>query len=129
MDRKHVAAAVIVQDGKLLATQRGHGDYRGFWEFPGGKLEPGETPEEAVVREIREELDCDITVTSFFLHVVHQYPEFLLDMDCFLCTVDPSAIRFLEHEDARWLTKEDLWSVKWLPADRDVLLKLEKEIL
>ena len=126
---RRVAAAIIINNGRLLATQRGHGTYKDCWEFPGGKLEAGETSEKALVREIREELDCDIEIRGFLMTVEHDYPDFHLIMDCYLCGVDPETLRFVEHEDARWLGYEDLWSVKWLPADGPVLTLIEEQRL
>ena len=131
-DRKvvHVSAAVILRDSagskgkELFTTQRGHGEYKDYWEFPGGKIEPGETPEEALVREIREELGIGIGVDEFFHHVEFDYPGFHLSMECFLCHIEEEP-RLLEHEDARWLPLENLRSVMWLPADDEVLAKLE----
>ena len=114
----HVAAAVIRREGKIFATRRGYGPWKGGWEFPGGKIEPGETPEEAVVREIREELDVPVRVEGTAGHVEYDYPEFHLSMECLYCSLPGGEPVLLEHEDARWLTPEELGSVDWLPADR-----------
>ena len=103
-----VVAAVIFHEGKMYATQRGYGDWRDYWEFPGGKIEPGETPEEALVREIREELDVGITVLGHLCDVEYDYPEFHLSMGCFLCDVVFGSLILKEHESARWLRKEEL---------------------
>ena len=119
-----VVAAIIRSNGKILATQRGYGGYKDWWEFPGGKTEPGETPEEALRREIREELDTEIRVESFFTTVEYNYPEFHLSMDCFLCTIAGGSPVLLEHEAAKWLLPEELDSVRWLPADEEIVRKL-----
>ena len=123
-----VAAAVIVDGGKIFATQRGYGAYKDGWEFPGGKIEKGESGEEAVIREIREELTADICVTSFLCTSEYDYPEFHISMDCFVCRIAGGDLRLLEHEDARWLSAEKLDTVNWLPADRQIIGKV-KEIL
>ena len=101
----------------VFATQRGYGDYKDWWEFPGGKVEPGETPKEALVREIREELDAEIEVGRFLTTVEYDYPAFHLSMDCFWCSLKNGHLTLLEHEAARWLPLENLWQVDWLPAD------------
>ena len=120
-----VVAAIIVHDGKILATQRGYGDYAGGWEFPGGKIEPGEQPEEALRREIREELDAEIEVGRHLVTVSYEYPEFFLHMQCFVCALAGS-MKLLEHSAARWLTRETLESVDWLPADIEVVRAIEE---
>ena len=117
----HVAAAVIHSGSSIFATQRGYGPWRDGWEFPGGKVEPGETPEEALRREIREELDADILVENRLAHVEYTYPEFHLSMDCYSCSLLSDHVILKEHESARWLTAQALNSVDWLPADRLVL--------
>ena len=121
-----IAAAIIVKDKQILATQRGYGNYAGYWEFPGGKIEDGETPEQALVREIKEELDTEIVIDDFLVEVEHDYPEFHLIMKCFLCHIENGKIELLEHSAAKWLDKENLESVKWLGADYPVLKELKK---
>lgn len=124
-----VVAAIIVHDGKVLATQRGYGNYKGSWEFPGGKIEPGEAPEAALVREIHEELDADIEVGSKLITVDYDYPEFAMTMQCFVCTL-ASGIKLLEHSDARWLGRDELDDVDWLAADEEVIAAIkENEIV
>lgn len=119
--------AAIIQDGnKIFATQRGYGEFKDGWEFPGGKIEQGETPEEALVREIREELDTEIEVGEQIDTVEYDYPEFHLTMYCFLCRVLSGDLILKEHEAARWLTKETLDSVDWLPADEGLIEKLKR---
>lgn len=112
-----VAAAIILQDNKIFATQRGYGAFKGMWEFPGGKIEPGETAEEALVREIEEELDTRIEICEILDTVEYDYPDFHLSMDCFICRVRSGGLVLKEHESAKWLTGETLDSVDWLPAD------------
>ena len=126
--RIRVAAAVIREGDRILATQRGYGPYKDWWEFPGGKIEPGETPEEALVREIREELKAEIAIEKFLISVEWEYPEFFLTMDCFLCTLPGGKMTLLEHEAARWLPVSDLRQVKWLPADTEVLEAIERTV-
>ncbi|MBR5099053.1 MAG: (deoxy)nucleoside triphosphate pyrophosphohydrolase [Spirochaetales bacterium] len=128
MKKIRVAAAIIRNGNRIFATQKGYGNYKGWWEFPGGKIEEGETPEQALIREIHEELDTTIEVGELISHVQYDYPEFHMDMDCFWCTVKEGHLKLIEAEDARWLGKEDLFSVKWLPADFDVLEKIAKEL-
>ena len=120
-----VVAAIIRKDNKVFATQRGYGDYKDWWEFPGGKVEPGETPEDAIVREIREELDTVITVERFLTTVEHDYPEFHLSMDCYWAKIESGRLTLLEHEAAKWLPLDDLWQVRWLPADVKVVEAIE----
>ena len=120
-----VVAAIIRKDNKVFATQRGYGDYKDWWEFPGGQVEPGETPEDAIVREIREELDTVITVERFLTTVEHDYPEFHLSMDCYWAKIESGRLTLLEHEAARWLPLDDLWQVRWLPADVKVVEAIE----
>lgn len=119
-----VSAAIICQDGRIFATQRGYGEFKDGWEFPGGKVEPGETPPQALVREIREELDTEIEVGELFETVEYDYPNFHLTMDCFLCTVKSGDLVLKEHEAACWLTREEIRSVEWLPADLGLIKKL-----
>ena len=119
-----VVAAVIEKDRKIFATQRGYRNYNDWWEFPGGKIESGETPEEALIREIKEELDTEIAVDSFITTVEYDYPKFHLKMHCFWCHIESGQLVLKEHEAARWLKPEDLDSVDWLPADKVVVEKL-----
>ncbi len=123
----NVAAAVIIHDNRILATQRGIGEYEGWWEFPGGKLEGEETGEDAVVREIREELGMEIEVIDLFDRVEYDYPKFRLEMDCFLCTIAEGEPELREHEACRWLAEDEIMSVKWLPADRAVAAELAED--
>ena len=116
-----VVAAIIRDKGRIFATQRGYGPYKDGWEFPGGKIEPGETPEEALKREIREELDTEIEVGEPAGHIEYDYPEFHLSMDCFFCTLLSGSLTLKEHEAARWLFPAELDSVSWLPADRSLI--------
>ena len=116
-----VVAAIIIRDGKVFATQRGYGEWKDWWEFPGGKIEPEETPEDALKREIREELATEIEVGDLFTKVEYDYPKFHLTMHCYLCSIIDGQLSLLEHEDARWLGKEELNLVKWLPADIEVV--------
>ena len=119
-----VVAAIIIRDVKLLATQRGYGEWKDWGEFPGGKIEPEESQEDALKREIREELATEIEVGTLLSTVEYDYPKFHLTMHCYLCTIISGELSLLEHEDARWLTTDELDSVKWLPADKDVIEKL-----
>lgn len=122
-----VVAAIIREGDKVLATQRGYGEYKDWWEFPGGKIEPGETPEEALVREIHEELATSIEVERAVCDVSWDYPEFHLDMRCFLCSLEGERPTLLEHEDARWLSASDIESVRWLPADEQVIAAIREQ--
>lgn len=121
-----VVAAVIKKNGKIFATARGYGDYKGGWEFPGGKIEPGETPGEALKREILEELDTEISVGELIDTIEYDYPAFHLSMDCFWCSIVRGDLVLREAEAARWLSKEELWSVAWLPADETVIGKISE---
>ena len=123
-----VVAAIIIRDGRVFATERGYGQWQGWWEFPGGKMEPGESPEEALKREIREELNAEIAVGELIETVEWDYPEFHLRMHCFICTLLSESLHLNEHRDAAWLTGETMDSVKWLPADEGLILKIKKEI-
>lgn len=127
-----VVAAVIcdsIQDKKqIFATARGYGEYKGQWEFPGGKVEEGETSQQALVREIKEELDATIKVGDLIDTIEYDYPTFHLSMDCFWCEVFDGTIKLLEAEDAKWLTKDILYDVKWLPADITLISKIEKRM-
>lgn len=120
-----VVAAVIVRDGRIFATQRGYGDFKDFWEFPGGKIEPGEKAEDALIREIKEELDADITVDSFLQTIEYDYPKFHLILHCYLCSLKNNTLHLLEHESAKWLSPSELDSVNWLPADLSLIQKLK----
>ena len=121
-----VVAAIIVQNHKVFATQWGYGDFKDGWEFPGGKIEAGETPEQALAREIREELNTEIEVGERLCTVEHDYPAFHLSMQCFLCRVISGDFVLREHEAARWLGSDELWSVDWLPADIEVVKAIEQ---
>ena len=116
-----VTAAVICRENKIFATQRGYGDYKDWWEFPGGKIESGESPEQALKREILEELAAEISVGRKIMTVEYDYPTFHLSMDCFLCSLIRGEPELLEHEAAKWLSRSELDSVPWLPADREVV--------
>jgi len=122
----NVVAAVIISENKVFATQRGYGDFKGGWEFPGGKLEPDETPEDALVREIKEELEAEVEVVEYLDTVEYDYPKFHLSMDCFVCRVKSGKLILKEHEAAKWLTKEMLRCVDWLPADLEIIDKIKK---
>ena len=123
-----VVAAIIRKGDKVFATQRGYGDFKDWWEFPGGKIEPGEKPEEALVREIREELSTEISVDKFLYTVDWDYPKFHLTMHCFMCSLVTAALHLNEHEAAKWLDKSEIHSVKWLPADEILLPLILKEL-
>ena len=114
-------AAVIIQGGRLFATQRGYGEWKDWWELPGGKIELGELPEEALRREIQEELATEIEVGGLLHTVEYDYPKFHLTMHCYACSIPQGQLSLLEHEDARWLAANELDSVKWLPADAGVI--------
>ena len=119
-----VVAAIIIKDGQVFATQRGYGEFKGWWVFPGGKIESGECPKDALVREIREELDAEIEVGQLLDTVEWDYPNFHLTMHCFICSLLSESLRLNEHEAATWLTLDTLNSVKWLPADEVLLDKI-----
>lgn len=121
-----VAAAIIQREGRIFATQRGYGAFKDGWEFPGGKIEPGETRQQALVREIREELDTEIEVGELFDTVEYDYPQFHLTMYCFLCKVKSGGLVLKEHEAARWLDRDTVDSVQWLPADVGLIEKLKE---
>jgi len=123
-----VVAAILIDRGRVYATQRGYGEYRDGWEFPGGKIEKNETGEEALKREIVEELRVPIEITSYFDTIEYDYPAFHLSMDCYLAKIASGSPVLVEHEAARWLSKEELEEVNWLPADRTILARL-KEVL
>jgi 8-oxo-dGTP diphosphatase len=128
MKKIEVVAALIRKGEKIFATQRGYGDWQDWWEFPGGKMEPGETPEEALKREIREELSTEISVDAFLYTVEYDYPKFHLTMHCYLCSLLSDALHLNEHEAAKWLTNDELESVKWLPADAQLIEKTRNQI-
>ena len=123
-----VSAAIIIRDNngtkEVFSTARGYGDYKGWWEFPGGKIELGETPQEALVREIKEELEATITVGELIDTIEYDYPTFHLSMDCFWCEIADGTLKLLEAEEARWLTKDTLYDVQWLPADITLIDKI-----
>lgn len=123
-----VVAAVIIHENRVFATQRGYGEFKDGWEFPGGKIEPGETPQEALIREIKEELDTEIEVGDLLDLVEYDYPKFHLSMNCFLCTVKSGKLVLKEHEAAKWLTEENLDHLEWLPADRGLLPKIKEQM-
>ena len=126
MKNTRVAAAVIRKDDKIFATQRGYGEFKDGWEFPGGKIEEGETPEQALTREIREELNTEIRVGERIGTVEYDYPKFHLSMDCFWCEIVQGLMELKEHGAAKWLTKDTLHSVEWLPADVEVIEKIRE---
>lgn len=121
-----VVAAIIIENGNVFATQRGYGEFKDGWEFPGGKVEANETPEDALVREIKEELDTEIEVLELLDTVEYDYPKFHLSMECFICKMKSGDLILKEHEAAKWLTKETLNSVDWLPADEGLIGKIEE---
>lgn len=126
MKTLRVVAAIIIEQGQVFATQRGYGDFKGGWEFPGGKIDAGETPEEALVREIKEELDTEVEVKELLDTVEYDYPNFHLSMDCFICSIKSGNLVLKEHEAAQWLTRENLDSVDWLPADLGLIDKIRE---
>ena len=126
MKQIEVVAAIIQREGAYFATQRGYGEFEGMWEFPGGKIEPGESREVALKREIQEELGIDITIDKFLCTTDYDYPSFHLTMHCYLCRVEMGEIELREHKSARWLTTELLDSVEWLPADKEVVEVLKQ---
>ena len=129
MKQIEVVAAIIHDNkGRIFVTQRGYGEYKDWWEFPGGKMEAGEMPEEALKREIREELETRIVVERLVETVEWDYPTFHLTMHCYLCHVECGHLELKEHEEAKWLNKDELESVNWLPADWELVRKLDKEL-
>ena len=126
MKQIEVVAAIIRKENKIFASQRGYGDFKDWWEFPGGKMEAGETPEEALKREIREELSTEISVDELLCTVEYDYPKFHLTMHCYLCSILTETLHLNEHEAARWLGRYELDSAKWLPADLEVVDKIKE---
>ena len=126
MKHIEVVAAIIVRDGKIFATQRGYGDFKDWWEFPGGKMELSESPEDALKREIREELDAEISISELLETVEWYYPDFHLTMHCYMCSLVSESLQLKEHEAAKCLGMEELYSVRWLPADISVLETLKR---
>ena len=122
-----VVAAIISKDDRIFATQRGYGEWKDWWEFPGGKIEQGETPEEALKREIREELSAEISIDQFLCTVDYDYPTFHLTMHCYLCSLQKESLKLNEHEAALWLTRDELNNVKWLPADLEIIDKIKEQ--
>lgn len=123
-----VVAAIIQKENKILATKRGYGEFINMWEFPGGKIELGETKEQALVREIKEELNIEISVDKFAIDIEYQYPNFYLFMSCFMCSIKEGSIELLEHNDGKWITKEELNTLNWLPADIDAVNYLKENM-
>lgn len=127
MKKVKVVAAIIRKNEKILATKRGSGEFEDLWEFPGGKIEPHETPEDALKREIKEELNASIQINKFLVNISYDYPTFHLDMDCYMCELT-SDISLLEHKDACWISKDEFDTIKWIPADIQILDVLENEL-
>jgi 8-oxo-dGTP diphosphatase len=125
MKNIEVVAAIIIKEDKILATQRGYGDFKGFWEFPGGKVEPGELKEEALIREIKEELAAEIIIRRYFRGVEYDYREFHLTLHCYLCELLNGEYKLIEHDNAKWLRKNELDCVNWLPADIEIIEELK----
>ena len=123
-----VVAAIIRKENRIFATQRGYGQWKDYWEFPGGKVEAGEMPVQALHREIREELDTQIRVDKYLTTIQWDYPQFHLVMHCYMCSLVTDTLHLMEHEAARWLSKEELGSVNWLPADDQLLPLIEREL-
>lgn len=126
MKRVRVAAAVIRKDGCVYATERGYGEFKDMWEFPGGKIEEGESGPEALRREIKEELDTSVSVDGYITTIEYDYPSFHLSMECYWCSVIKGDLVLLEHESAKWLDRDSLYSVKWLPADLTIIEKVRE---
>ena len=127
MNHIEIVAAIIRKEDKVFATQRGYGEWKDWWEFPGGKMEPGESPQDALKREIREELSTEINVNEYLCTVEYDYPKFHLTMHCYLCSLLTDALHLNEHEAARWLAKGELDSVNWLPADKTIIEQLKSQ--
>lgn len=123
-----VVAAIIIDNNKVFATQRGYGEFKDGWEFPGGKIEKGETTKQALIREIQEELDTKIKVNEKIDTVEYDYPNFHLSMDCFICEIEKGDLVLKEHEAAKWLSKNELYSVDWLPADKGLIEKIKNHV-
>lgn len=121
-----VVAAIIIKNHQVFATQRGYGEWKDWWEFPGGKIEPGECPQEALKREIKEELDAEISVGELLQTIEWDYPTFHLTMHCFICSLESESLHLNEHEASKWLTKDKIKSVQWLPADNIILEKISQ---
>lgn len=128
MKQIKVVAAIIQKENKILATKRGYGEFINMWEFPGGKIESGETKKQALVREIKEELNIEINVDKFALDIEYQYPNFYLFMSCFMCSIKEGSIELLEHNDGKWITREELNTLNWLPADIDAVNYLKENM-
>lgn len=128
MKNIHVSAAIIMKDNKIFVTQRGYGEFKDWWEFPGGKIEEGETPEECLKREIKEELKVDINIDKYLCTVEYDYPNFHLKMECFICSLIDGHLELVEAEDAKFITKDQLDNIDFLPADLLVVKELKKSI-
>lgn len=128
MKNIHVSAAIIMKDNKIFVTQRGYGEFKDWWEFPGGKIEEGETPEECLKREIKEELEADINIDKYLCTVEYDYPNFHLKMECFICSLIDGHLELVEAEDAKFITKDQLDNIDFLPADLIVVKELKKSI-
>lgn len=129
MKEIRVSAVIIHKDGKIFATERGYGEWKDYWEFPGGKREEGESGEDAAVREIKEELNTLISIERFLMTIEYDYPSFHLTMDTYIAAIKEGEIILKEHEDGRWLTPSELDSLSWLPADRLIISRLKEETL
>lgn len=128
MKNIHVSAAIIMKDNKIFVTQRGYGEFKDWWEFPGGKIEEGETPEECLKREIKEELEADINIDKYLCTVEYDYPNFHLKMECFICSLIDGHLELVEAEDAKFITNDQLDNIDFLPADLLVVKELKKAI-
>lgn len=128
MKNIHVSAAIIMKDNKIFVTQRGYGEFKDWWEFPGGKIEEGETPEECLKREIKEELEADININKYLCTVEYDYPNFHLKMECFICSLIDGHLELVEAEDAKFITNDQLDNIDFLPADLLVVKELKKSI-
>lgn len=128
MKNIHLSAAIIMKDNKIFVTQRGYGEFKDWWEFPGGKIEEGETPEECLKREIKEELEADINIDKYLCTVEYDYPNFHLKMECFICSLIDGHLELVEAEDAKFITNDQLDSIDFLPADLLVVKELKKSI-